>query len=506
MDNKGRNNSDRDKMLEDILNNVGGMGKREPSRRETSYSKSRDGHSSNIERPKQMAEPEKTQHIKKPGYSEQEITISYRNPEYIDSGETENTRFYSIDEATEHDKDADNLRRKKSDTAVMKRSASHKMDDFEDEDEVLTYKKKKKRSKLPVVLILTFVIFAIAICLSVVIIVVGRDMLAIGKPQTSKIITIPENATTEDIAEILCDEGVISIPKAFQFVSKLSGADSKYVAGEHQVNTSDAYETLITKLTTDAINDKDSVEVTFVEGISVYDAAVQLEEEGVCGAEEFIEAFNTSTFDFDFESKLSEPSSLKFCKMEGYLFPDTYIFYEGMEPELVCQKIYKNFNDKITEDYYSRMEEMGMSLDEVITLASIVQAEAPTADSMKKVASVFLNRLDNPEKYPKLESDPTKKYVKRIIRPNVEIYSTEMSEAYNTYESNGLPPGAIGNPGIDAIEAVLYPADTSNYYFCANVDTKKIYYAETYEDHDENLNKIKKEQKEAKEKKESEGE
>ena len=106
---------------------------------------------------------------------------------------------------------------------------------------------------------------------------------------------------------------------------------------------------------------------------------------------------------------------------------------------------------------------------------------------MKLVASVFWNRLNNSSTYPMLQSDPTSKYVKNIIIPNEKVENEQMYIAYDTYKGKGLPPGAICNPGIDAIEAVLYPSQTDYYYFCANVKTKKIYYAKTLAEHNRNL-------------------
>lgn len=358
-------------------------------------------------------------------------------------------------------------------------------------------KRKKRSARLPMVLILTTLIFTVAICLSVLIIAVGRDMLAIGKDDSLKMVTITEGADAKTVAKILEDEEIIKIPKAFEIIAKLSGADTDFIPGEYELSPSDAYETIITKLTTDISEYKETVNITFVEGISIFEAAQKLEEEGVCNAERFIYYFNAGGYGFDFESKLPSSSASKFYRMEGYLFPDTYTFYVDSDPESVCMKIYQNFDNKMTEAYYSQMNKLGMTLDEVITLASIVQAEASSNESMKMVASVFENRLKDPDNFPKLESDPTTYYVDEIIKPNIEIPSDSIFEAYDTYQGNGLPPGAIGNPGLDAIEAVLYPADTDYYFFYANIDTKEIYYAKTNEEHEENKRIVQEEQQEA---------
>ncbi|MDE6103524.1 MAG: endolytic transglycosylase MltG, partial [Oscillospiraceae bacterium] len=331
----------------------------------------------------------------------------------------------------------------------------------------------------------------------VLIIAVGRDMLAIGKDDSLKMITITEGANAKTVAQILADEEIIKIPKAFEIIAKISGADTDFIPGEYELSPSDAYETIITKLTTDVSEYKETVNITFVEGISVFEAAQKLEKEGVCDAERFIYYFNAGGYGFNFESKLPSSSTSKFYRMEGYLFPDTYTFYVDSDPESVCMKIYQNFDNKMTEKYYDKMNELGMTLDEVITLASIVQAEASSNESMKMVASVFENRLADPDNFPKLESDPTTYYVDEIIKPNIEIPSDSIFEAYDTYQGNGLPPGAIGNPGLDAIDAVLYPADTDYYFFYANIDTKEIYYAKTDEEHEENKRIVQEQQEEA---------
>lgn len=360
-----------------------------------------------------------------------------------------------------------------------------------------SHKKKKRSARLPMVLMLTTLIFTVAICLSVLIIAVGRDMLAIGKDDSLKMITITEGADAKTVAKILADEEIIKIPKAFEIIAKISGADTDFIPGEYELSPSDAYETIITKLTTDISEYKETVNITFVEGISIFEAAQKLEEEGVCDAERFIYYFNAGGYGFDFENRLPSSSSSKFYRMEGYLFPDTYTFYVDSDPESVCMKIYQNFDSKMTEKYYNQMNKLGMNLDEVITLASIVQAEAASPESMKKIASVFENRLADPDNFPRLESDPTTYYVDEIIKPNIEIPSESIFEAYDTYQGYGLPPGAIGNPGLDAIEAVLYPADTDYYFFVANIDTMETYYAETNEEHEENKKLVQQQYEEA---------
>lgn len=355
-------------------------------------------------------------------------------------------------------------------------------------------KQSRASGRLPMVLIVTTIIFTIAISLSILIISVGKDMLAIGKSDDIKIINIPEGSTTEDVAQILYNEGIIKMPKAFVFISKLGKMDTKYIAGEHELSPSNAYETIINELTTDKSLEKETVNVTFIEGCSVITAGKKLEEAGVCEAERFIYYFNAGDYGYDFENYLPASTASKFNRMEGYLFPDTYTFYVDTDPEVVCKKIYKNFDEKFKAEYYTQMKKMNMTLDEVITLASIVQAESADEETMKKIASVFENRLASPEEFPKLQSDPTTYYVDEIIKPNIEIPSNAIFEAYDTYQCNGLPPGAIGNPGTAAIEAVLFPAQTKYYFFYSDIDTMETFFAETDEEHEKNKAMVNKNQ------------
>ncbi len=354
------------------------------------------------------------------------------------------------------------------------------------------HKKKRRRkhrsAKVYGVLIMLVLIFVISISLAVGIIQIGKDMLGLNGTETLVVFTIPEGATTQQIAEDLEAAGIIEIPEAFVYFSRLSKADASYVAGEHEVSSSMAYETLIDELTGVAVDDRVSVDVMFPEGISLYDAAEKLEENNVCEAEKFIYYFNAGGYGYAFEALLpTMTSNMKFCKMEGYFFPDTYTFYEEMEPDDVCRKIYMNFNAKMTEERLARMEELGLTLDELVTFASMVQAEAGNVDVMKDVASVFWNRLNTPNTFPKLQSDPTRVYVEEVIKPHIDLPDERIYNAYNTYECAGLPAGAIGNPGMDAIEAVLYPNDTPYFYFYANVKTGITYFSETLEEHNEKI-------------------
>lgn len=359
-------------------------------------------------------------------------------------------------------------------------------DDYEEERPKRRKKRRRGSGRLIFGLIMTLIVIGSAILLSAYIIKYAKDFLGIGKSSLEIVVEIPMNSSTEDIAQILYDNGAIGSTYLFRFYSRVKGTDGTFVAGEHTIALNMTYEDMVAELQKGAVEERESVDVVFPEGITIFEAAQKLEEKGVCKADEFILAFNTADYGYDFEKQV-KVSALKFYKMEGYLFPDTYTFFLDDDPKIVAKKFCKNFNTRITPDIYGRMDDLGMELEEVLTLASMVQAEAQSTRDMKLVASVFLNRLAVPDEYPLLQSDPTKKYVTDIIMPNIEVPSKAMYTAYNTYEGAGLPPGPICNPGLDAINAVLYPSDTNYYYFCANVETGEIFYAETLAEHEQNL-------------------
>ncbi len=399
--------------------------------------------------------------------------------QYIPSDETENDGDEENDQTAE-DEDYE-------DDYDEDYPGEDEYDEDEKDDDRPVRRRSSGASKLVFALILVTIVISVAIISSAAVISASSEILGLNKSGEPKTIDIPENTTTSEISRILAAEGIINDARLFSLFSNFKGTDGTYQPGEHKLIPNMTYGDIIEELQRKiVVVQRDTVMVTFEEGIRLDDAARLLQEHEVCNAKEFINAFNNTTFGFDFEKRY-ESNSLKYYKMEGYLFPDTYEFYKEEEPTEVAKKILRNFDNKLTPDYYGRMEDMDMSLDEVITLASIVQREAGTVSDMKTVASVFLNRLDDPDVFPKLQSNPTTNYSQDVVRAGLEVYSQSICDAYDTYKGEGLPPGAICNPGIDAIEAVLYPKDTKYYYFCSNVNTGKFYYAEDLVEHEENL-------------------
>lgn len=223
--------------------------------------------------------------------------------------------------------------------------------------------------------------------------------------------------------------------------------------------------------------------VNLWEGMSLKMMAQRLNDKGVCRYEDFLKAANTLKPDFPFNDEI--PNGV-FYRYEGYLFPDTYEFYLHESAETVVKKMMDNFEKKMTDDLTSRIKASGRSFNEVMTLASIVQGEAGDQVNMRKVAQVYINRLNNPSTFPKLQANPTTNYANQVILA-ADPSATTLAAAYDTYKANGLIPGPINNPGLMAIEAVLNP-DTSvdDYFFCTDKVTKEFYYAKTWEEHKAN--------------------
>lgn len=247
-----------------------------------------------------------------------------------------------------------------------------------------------------------------------------------------------------------------------------------------------AEETTTTEITT---TEDPTVRVTFPEGFTAVQIAEKLEQNGVCSAKDFLSLVTDdeylSTLTYRFIGGIENPKNRPF-NLEGYIFPDTYEFYKGESAERALSRFLRNTEAKLTDEYYLRAEELGYTMDEIISLAAIVQEEATTSAEMGKVSSVVHNRIVTPG-YGKIQCDVTIHYINDYVTdsPYLAHDTEKYKELYNTYKCVGLPEGAITNPGIDAIKAALYPEDTDYYFFVTDKDWN-YYYAETYAEHKKN--------------------
>ncbi|MBQ4051956.1 MAG: endolytic transglycosylase MltG [Oscillospiraceae bacterium] len=313
-----------------------------------------------------------------------------------------------------------------------------------------------------------------------------NDLLAFSKPNKAIEVTIPRGADTKQISQILEDEGLIKYAPLFAFISEYEGYDGKYQHGAHVLNTNMGYTTMMAAMK-EKETVRETIQVTIPEGLTINEIAVILDENGVCDGEEFIEKANSNNFGFDFEANIPDDNKI-FYRLEGYIFPDTYEFYKDDTALNVIRKFLQNFENKITDNMEDLMRKKGLTLHETLTIASIIQGEA-TGEEMTKVSSVYWNRINDVLTFPKLQADPTRDYANEQILTHLDDRGRVIADYYNTYTSEGLPPGPINNPGTAAIMAALQPDDTPYYYFCTDLRTKVFYYAETLDQHNANVRK-----------------
>lgn len=334
--------------------------------------------------------------------------------------------------------------------------------------------------------IIAVVILAFAAGLGFAILQGVTDILGINQKDEEIIVEIAPGSSLTDISEQLEEEGVILSGKLFKLWDGYADMSGDYQFGTFVLNTKMSYEEIMTELKKYNIA-KETVRVTFPEGSTLLEIAALLEENGVCEEDAFLSAINETNFSYEFMQYV-EVDEMKYFKMEGYAFPDTYDFYLEDNPVSVAQKFLYNLEKKFTDEMYARMNELNISFEDLMTLASIIQAEAITKEQMETVASVYWNRLNNPSAFPRMQADPTRVYG-REIKADMQIINNELILAYDTYESDGLPPGPICSPGMDAIMAALYPAETEYFYFCSDLKTGECFYAATLEEHNVNLRK-----------------
>lgn len=226
-----------------------------------------------------------------------------------------------------------------------------------------------------------------------------------------------------------------------------------------------------------------TLSITVPEGFTLPRIGMLLEEKGICTPEEFIQAAQEGDFSEFPLAAAQEPDPNRCFALEGYLFPDTYEIYFTATPDEIIRRMLSHTEAKITPDLRAKVEQSGYTMDQILALASIIEKEAFGHEQMPYISSVLHNRLNNGIR---LQCDVTIVYVEGAIKPFIIGDKNRYNSFYNTYKRDGVPPGAICNPGLDAIRAALNPADTDYFYFVTDAQ-KKYYYAATYEEHLANI-------------------
>ncbi|MBR6533743.1 MAG: endolytic transglycosylase MltG [Clostridia bacterium] len=370
---------------------------------------------------------------------------------------------------------------------------------FEVEEFEIEQKQKRKEKKSKHTLKSTLwvvMIFMISFALAFTIIFVGADYMGIGFGRGKDVtIEIPQGSPTVKIAQILEESGAVKIPIAFRLYAKVKGYESQFKYGVYNFNTEAGYDDIADMLITQGAKAQ-SVTVTIPEGTGINDfiknvngekvtvpgIATLLERAGVCTKNDFLNALD----DIELEGKLlsnSDPDRTYYA-LEGYLFPDTYDFYNYDSKEcavLAIKKMIAESESRITDEMYKKANDLGYNMNQILTMASIIQMESGKDNaSLPKVAGVFYNRLNSPD-FATLGSSPTCYYGESFKRDDGR---------YNTYNVKGLPPGPLCSPGIDAINAALNPVSSDYYYFVTDANGK-FYFHKTMAEQNKTINKLK---------------
>ncbi len=292
----------------------------------------------------------------------------------------------------------------------------------------------------------------------------------------SKTVDIPYGTPTLKIVDILHREGILRSKISFLLIHVVK--KKKLEAGEYEfsgyITPFDVYEKLSKGL-------HKLYRIVIPEGSDLYDIARRLSEKGICREEDFLK-FATSE-DIPKSYGLSTPT------MEGFLFPDTYMFSKNTHPLRVIDTMYRNFLKK-TVDLRPQVAKKGLSIEEWVTIASMIEKETSWEEEKPLVSAVIYNRL---KKRMKLQIDPTVIYALkrrglwkgRLLKRHLGI-----DDPYNTYMYFGLPPTPICNPGLSSLKAALNPAPVDYLYFVADPKTKKHLFSTTYAEHVRNINRV----------------
>ncbi|AKL93561.1 aminodeoxychorismate lyase PabC [Clostridium aceticum] len=292
-------------------------------------------------------------------------------------------------------------------------------------------------------------------------------------------ITVPEGASLNYVADLLYKEGVIKSKLWFKYQSQQEGIDRNIKPGSYTLHPNIDFEEIFSLLQKGTL--EKPIIVTIPEGFTLYQIAKRTEAVGLGTAEEFIEAtkqyFDRKEYNFDTEKV--------FYEMEGYLYPDTYYFSEKQTVSDVVNTLAKTMEAVFTEEYLKQADEMNLSVHEVLTIASLIEREAYHDQERAAISGVIYNRL---KRNMLLQIDATviygigkgQEHISRVLYAHLEDPSP-----FNTYRTQGLPPGPIAAPSKASIHAALYPEDHDYLYYVLGEGGHV--FSKTYREHEINV-------------------
>lgn len=336
---------------------------------------------------------------------------------------------------------------------------------------------------------------AVAVCavlLSALVLFLANDAFAITAKNEETSVTVSDGDTVWQASAALKKSGLIKSRAWFSAYLALRGKGKECVGGNYVLNKTVGFDGIYRAITSGNKKKRVSVTVVIPEGSTIDDIInIVCEQNGISSREEMIEAVNYGDFSkYKFLSELKSFDELKKTgrkyRLEGYLYPDTYCFFSDASAYSVVDKLLSNFGKKFDDKYRSACKAQGLTIDEAVTLASVIIKEARFVSDYPKVSSVFANRLKSRSFGRRLESDATLVY---ILGRQMKSEDKALDSPYNSYKNGGLPPGPISNPDVNALSYAIYPDKTNYYYFVAE-NSGKILYATTYSAHMRNIEKV----------------
>jgi UPF0755 protein len=266
-----------------------------------------------------------------------------------------------------------------------------------------------------------------------------------------KTIEILPGEQFETTLDHLMVSGIVKSPLRFRLLARFKGYDKHIKVGEYRVSTQMSPEEIL-----EALVSGRSVlyRFTIPEGYNLYQIAEVIEQNGWGSREKFLLLTNDPEF--------TQSLGIEAQTLEGYLFPETYFFPKNINLKKIITAMADRFHKVFSDQWGKRAEEIGLTVHQVVTLASIIEKETGDVSERPIISSVFHNRL---KKRMRLESDPTVIYGIKNFNGNITRKDLNTPTPYNTYKIKGLPPGPIASPGEKSIEAVLYPAGTKFIFF-----------------------------------------
>jgi UPF0755 protein len=296
----------------------------------------------------------------------------------------------------------------------------------------------------------------------------------IDGPIQPRLVDIPPGTPFTQVTHILHENHLIGPEWFFTLLGRLQRVDRKIIPGEYELHAGMRPTELLKKLVKGEVY---QYAITIPEGYNVLQIANILDEKNLVSKQDILRLARDQVF--------IRSLNVQASTLEGYLFPDTYQFSRYTPPESIIRTFVNRFHEVVTPDLRDRAIIMGMTLQEVLTLASVVEKETGLAAERPLVSGVFHNRL---QRGIPLQSDPTVIYALESFDGNIRKADLSVNSPYNTYKVRGLPPGPIANPGLAAIHAALYPTQTDFVYFVARNDGSHEFSA-TLADHNKAVDK-----------------